>query len=230
VRAASAALTRGRACGQKQVSGWNIRAQGPGRPGVPTGCRDLICTAPPQALPALPGGGPRRRGTSDAAGVSAISAPGSLRRVRPRAPSPRLSRPPPVGRHRAGLHCLWSMQAGEGDGRAPAGEATVIASVFNTGPALVSMVRAHLSGPAKQEALGRDPRRGWANSSGCGRSTTATSELATPRGFATGQEGLWLRRRPRQRPSRFGPSACQPTRCRASAVRATASTGRGTQA
>jgi len=187
----------------EQVSGWNIQGQGPGGRPFQLGCRDLICTAPPQALPALlgealPAGYQRRlQGFSDPSGALVLYAAVARSALPAGCPAHlQLDGTEPGS--------LFVSISREGDGRAPAGEATVIASVFT--PA-----RPWFDGDEptyqarKQEALA-EIQAGLGQLLGLRPEHYRHSELATPRGFAhwTGRPfgfvgGLG------QRPSRFGP-------------------------
>jgi len=185
------------------AAGWCLEGQGPaGRP-FRLDAAEVVCSLPPQALPdllgpALPGGYRRRLdGFPDPSGALVLY--GAV---------PRHRLPHDLGLHAqlewADPGSLFVSLSAEGDGRAPAGQATVIASVFTPArpwfgldeSAYQERKRAAMAGiqAGLRELLGLDPAD-WLH-----------AELATPRGFAgwTGRPfgfvgGLG------QHPSRFGP-------------------------
>ncbi len=166
-------------------------------------CRDLVCTASPQALPALLGEGlsPRYRqrleGLPDPSGALVLYGAVARDALPPECP-------PHLQRSWEEPGSLFVSVSREGDGRAPAGQATVIASVFTPArpwfalePAAYEARKgAAMAGiqACLRQLLGLEPED-WLH-----------AELATPRGFArwTGRPfgfvgGLG------QHPSRFGP-------------------------
>ena len=183
--------------------GWELEGQGPGGQPFRLGCAELVCTLPPQALPALLGEGLpegyRRRLESfeDPSGALVLYAAVAREGLPKGCP--------------AHLQLDWGNPGSlfvsvsrEGDGRAPEGEATVIASVFTAArqwlEADAATYQAH-----KQAALA-GIQAGLAQLLGLRQEHYRHAELATPRGFAhwTGRPfgfvgGLG------QHPSRFGP-------------------------
>ncbi|MEB3348857.1 MAG: C-3',4' desaturase CrtD [Cyanobacteriota bacterium] len=164
---------------------------------------DVVLTLPPQTLPDLLGEalprGYRQRLARLPEPSGALVLYGAVNRA---------DLPPKVPGH---LQLAWEQPGSlfvsvsqEGDGRAPAGEATVIASVFTPGQAWMNLAELHYQA-RKAEAmaailtglehlLGIPPER-WRH-----------AELATPRGWAgwTGRPGGIVGGLG-QHPSRFGP-------------------------
>ena len=183
--------------------GWLLEGQGPGQRPFRLDAAEVVCSLPPQALPqllgdALPAGyGRRLRGFPDPSGALVLY--GAVARER---------LPVDLGLHAqldwADPGSLFVSLSAEGDGRAPAGQATVIASVFTPArpwfglaePAYQQRKQQAMAGiqAGLRQLLGLEPAD-WLH-----------AELATPRGFAgwTGRPfgfvgGLG------QHPSRFGP-------------------------
>lgn len=191
---------------------WRIRGR---RAGAPPGdsrppgeafqlsAPDVVVSLPPQTLPALLGealpGGYRRRLETLGEPSGALVFYGAVERDRLPAGCPshlQLEAPDPGS--------LFVSVSQEGDGRAPAGRATVIASVFTPArPWFGSEEAAYQA--RKQQAMAAI-QQGLERLLGVGPADWLHGELATPRGFAgwTGRPwgyvgGLG------QHPSRFGP-------------------------
>ena len=196
-------LTQLRPAPADTAGGWHLAGEGPaGRP-FSLEAREVVCSLPPQALPdllaeALPAGYRRRlAGFDDPSGALVLYGAVPRRRLP----------------HHLGLHAqldwadpgsLFVSLSAEGDGRAPAGQATVIASVFTPARPWFDLPE-----PAyqrrKAEAMA-GIQAGLRELLGLEDADWLHAELATPRGFAgwTGRPfgfvgGLG------QHPSRFGP-------------------------
>ncbi|MCX5930929.1 MAG: C-3',4' desaturase CrtD [Cyanobacteria bacterium] len=188
---------------QTKAKGWCVRGQGPGGRPFTSLSRDLVVTLPPQLLADLLGEamprayGKRIGGFPDPSGALVFY--GAVERA---------LLPVECPAHLQ-IDCsdpgsLFVSVSREGDGRAPAGQATVIASVFTPArPWLELEKRAYAL--AKAEAMARI-QAGLEQKLGLAATTWRHRELATPRGFArwTGRPfgfvgGLG------QHPSRFGP-------------------------
>ncbi|EDY39014.1 C-3',4' desaturase CrtD [Cyanobium sp. PCC 7001] len=186
--------------------GWSVRAQGSGR-GTPEGlweAADVVVAIPPQCLPELLGSeqlpaGYHRRLTTLPDPSGALVLYGAVERAALPADCP------------CHLQIAWDDPGSlflsvsqPGDGRAPEGAATLIASVFTEARPWFSLdPQAYRA--AKARALA-GIRRGVERHLGLPASAWRHQELATPRGFArwTGRPfgfvgGLG------QRPSNFGP-------------------------
>ena len=184
-------------------AGWRLEGQGPaGRPFV-LHAREVVCSLPPQTLPELLGDALptayRRRlaGFPDPSGALVLY--GAVHRQR-------------LPRH-LGLHAqldwadpgsLFVSMSAEGDGRAPAGQATVIASVFTPARPWFALAEPEYQQRKQQAQAGI--QAGLQVLLGLEPADWLHAELATPRGFAgwTGRPfgfvgGLG------QHPSRFGP-------------------------
>ena len=142
--------------------------------------REVVLTLPPQCLPALLGdalpAGYRRRleGLSDPSGALVFY--GAVdRRELPADVAPHLQRdwddPGP----------LFVSVSREGDGRAPAGQATVIASVFTAARAWFGLEKAVYQ--ERKRAAEAGIRRGLERLLGVKPNDWSHGELATPRGF-----------------------------------------------
>ena len=184
-------------------AGWQLQGEGPaGRP-FALAAREVVCSLPPQALPgllgeALPAGYRRRlEGFPDPSGALVLY--GAV---------PRQRLPQHLGLHAqldwAEPGSLFVSLSAEGDGRAPAGQATVIASVFTPARPWFDLAEADYQ-QRKQQALA-GIQAGLRELLGLEPGDWLHAELATPRGFAgwTGRPfgfvgGLG------QHPSRFGP-------------------------
>jgi C-3',4' desaturase CrtD len=165
--------------------------------------RDVVVTLPPQALPALLGealpGGYRRRLADLPEPSGALVFYGAVERRRLPADCPghlQLDWPDPGP--------LFVSVSREGDGRAPAGQATVIASVFTPARAWFALDRQAYA--VRKAAAQAGIEAGLERLLGLDRQLWRHRELATPRGFArwTGRPwgyvgGLG------QAPARFGP-------------------------
>ncbi len=166
---------------ERHDGGWRLSCLGPDRRERPLLAREVVLTLPPQTLPSLLGpqlpAGYRRRLETLSEPSGALVFYGAVRREHLPADCP--------GHLQLDWHDpgpLFVSVSREGDGRAPLGQATVIASVF-------SPARAWFEGDADgyrqrkaearrgieaglQRLLGLDPER-WLH-----------GELATPRGWA----------------------------------------------
>jgi C-3',4' desaturase CrtD len=188
---------------QANAGGWRVHGvAGSGAP-FALQAKQVVCSLPPQALPQVlgdalpPSYGRRIAGFPDPSGALVLYAAVERRQLPPdRALHAQLDW------HNPGS--LFVSFSADGDGRAPQGQATVIASVFTPakpwfeGPEAAYQERKRLTLQAMQEGLHQ----------GLGLQPEAYlhAELATPRGFAgwTGRPfgfvgGLG------QHPSRFGP-------------------------
>ncbi|TVS04292.1 MAG: C-3',4' desaturase CrtD [Cyanobium sp. PLM2.Bin73] len=165
--------------------------------------RDVVLAIPPQALPDLLGDGlpqgyrRRLQGLADPSGALVLY--GAV---------PRPALPAAVPNHLqfngTSPGSLFVSVSEEGDGRAPAGQATVIASVFTPARPWFAL-EASAYDAAKAEAL-RAIQAGLERGLGLPREAWLHAELATPRGFARWTSrpfgfvgGLG------QRPRNFGP-------------------------
>ena len=184
-------------------SPWLVEGQGPGARPFQLTSAQVICTLPPQALPALLGDGLphgyRQR-------LERLPRPSGALVFYGAAPRRRL--PPDLPGH---LQRAWERPgplfvsvSREGDGRAPAGEATVIASVFSSAQPWFDLAPAAYA-EAKQSTQGAI-QQGLELLLGLEGGDWLHAELATPRGWAhwTGRPwgyvgGLG------QQPSQFGP-------------------------
>ncbi|MCT0229319.1 C-3',4' desaturase CrtD [Synechococcus sp. CS-1324] len=183
--------------------GWQLEGEGPGGQPFQLHGRELICTAPPQALPALlgealpPGYRRRLEGFGDPSGALVLYAA--------------VERSALPGDCPAHLQLDWADPGSlfvsvsrEGDGRAPAGEATVIASVFTAArPWFEGDASSYLA--RKQKALA-GLQAGLSQLLGLTTAHYRHAELSTPRSFERWTSrpfgfvgGLG------QQPSRFGP-------------------------
>ncbi|EAQ76746.1 C-3',4' desaturase CrtD [Synechococcus sp. CCFWC 502] len=186
-----------------QPQGWSVRGQGPGGRPFTRLSRDVVVALPPQALTDLLGeampGAYRERisGFPDPSGALVFY--GAVERALLPEGCP------------AHLQIDWADPGSlfvsvsrEGDGRAPAGQATVIASVFTPARPWLELEREAYA-LAKAEAMAQI-QNGLELNLGLDATDWRHRELATPRGFArwTGRPfgfvgGLG------QHPSRFGP-------------------------
>ncbi len=190
-----------------QITGWRAGDR-PGAPRTPEQefsltASEVVVTLPPQTLPALLGealpSGYRRRLEALGEPSGALVFYGAVGRDRlpPGCPSHlQLDAPDPGS--------LFVSVSQEGDGRAPAGRATVIASVFT--PARPWFGGDEADHQARKQQAMAAIQGGLARLLGVGPADWLHGELATPRGFAgwTGRPwgyvgGLG------QHPSRFGP-------------------------
>ncbi len=182
---------------------WSVGGQGPGRRPFSVSCRDVVVALPPQSLADLLGEAMpdtyRRRinGFPDPSGALVFY--GAVERALLPAECP------------AHLQIDWDDPGSlflsvsrEGDGRAPAGQATVIASVFTPARPWLAL-EGEAYNLAKGKAMGLI-QAGLERNLGVSSTAWRHAELATPRGFAhwTGRPfgfvgGLG------QHPSRFGP-------------------------
>jgi C-3',4' desaturase CrtD len=187
----------------RAAAGWRLEGLGPGQRPFALEVEAMVCSLPPQALPDLLGdqlpGGYRRRldGLSDPSGALVLY--GAV---------PRERLPADLGLH-AQLEwddpgSLFVSLSAEGDGRAPQGQATVIASVFT--PARPWFALAEPAYQQRKQQVMAAMQAGLRELLGLTAADWLHAELATPRGFAgwTGRPfgfvgGLG------QHPSRFGP-------------------------
>lgn len=182
---------------------WQVRGLGPGDLPFNFSCRDLVLALPPQTLPDLLGSqlpqGYRRRlnQLGEPSGALVLYGAVARRHLPPQCPAHLQSAWEEPG-------SLFVSVSREGDGRAPAGEATVIASVFTEArpwfglsPAVYASRKAAAEAGMERglQALLHLPENAWLH-----------RETATPVGFQrwTGRPfgyvgGLG------QHPSRFGP-------------------------
>jgi C-3',4' desaturase CrtD len=186
-----------------QGGGWLVEGQGPAQRPFALEAQQLVCSLPPQALPELLAGvlprsyGKRLEIFPDPSGALVLYGAVDRQRL------------PPL----AGLHAqlewndpgsLFVSISAEGDGRAPAGQATVIASVFTPARPWFGLEESAYQRRKQQAMVGIEA--GLQQLLGLAPADFRHRELATPRGFAgwTGRPfgfvgGLG------QHPSRFGP-------------------------
>ncbi|QEY32161.1 C-3',4' desaturase CrtD [Synechococcus sp. RSCCF101] len=186
--------------------GWLCRIARGGRPSTDTDairCRDVIVTLPPQCLPdllgpALPSGYNRRLSRLPEPSGALVHYGVCDRSALPEhcAAHLQLEWPDPGS--------LFVSVSREGDGRAPRGQATVIASCFTAVTRWQGLDRQAYDWAKQKAGLGL--RRGLEHLLGIGAEAWTHQELATPRGFArwTGRPmgivgGLG------QTPGQFGP-------------------------
>ncbi|MEI7953092.1 MAG: C-3',4' desaturase CrtD [Synechococcaceae cyanobacterium ELA182] len=183
--------------------GWRIHGEAPGRPGFVIEAGDVVMTLPPQSLPALLGSqlpsGYRRRLEQLPEPSGALVFYGAIERSRlpPECPS-HLQ----LDWHEPGP--LFVSISQEGDGRAPAGQATVIASVFTPARPWFASEEPDYQ-DRKQSALAAI-QAGLKQLLQLGQEPWIHQELATPRGFAgwTGRPWGWVGGLG-QHPLHFGP-------------------------
>lgn len=182
---------------------WRLQGRGPAGSPFTLRAREVVLTLPPQTLPdllgdALPAGYRRRlAGFADPSGALVLYGAVERRRLRrDDAGHWQLPWPEPGP--------LFVSVSREGDGRAPTGQATVIASVFTPARPWHRLPE-DLYQARKQEAMA-GIQAGLERLLGIGAGHWLHAELATPRGWAgwTGRPfgfvgGLG------QHPSRFGP-------------------------
>lgn len=181
--------------------GWRISGQGPGP--CTFEATDVVCTLPPQVLPELLG---PAMPPPYARRIAACGEPSGALVLYGAVPRDRL---PAAGPGHLQLHWddpgpLFVSASLEGDGRAPLGQATVIASVFTAArPWFALEPQAYQAAKARAMA---GIQRGLDELLGLTSDDWLHAELATPRGFQrwTGRPfgyvgGLG------QHPSRFGP-------------------------
>jgi C-3',4' desaturase CrtD len=188
---------------RRQGGGWLVEGSAPAQRPFSLRADQLVCSLPPQLLPELlaeplpRGYGQRLQAFPDPSGALVLY--GAVERER----LP----------HGLGLHAqlewgdpgsLFVSLSAEGDGRAPAGEATVIASVFTPARPWFGLEESAYQRRKRQALAGM--QAGLQQLLGLSPTAYRHVELATPRGFAgwTGRPygfvgGLG------QHPSRFGP-------------------------
>jgi C-3',4' desaturase CrtD len=182
---------------------WRLEGQAAGGRPFLLQAREVVLTLPPQSLPTLLGdtlpAGYRARleGLSDPSGALVFYGAVERRRL-PADVAPHLQR------HWHDPGPLFVSVSREGDGRAPAGQATVIASVFTAARPWFGLENAAYL--ERKRAAEAGIRLGLQRLLGVNPADWSHGELATPRGFArwTGRPygfvgGLG------QHPSRFGP-------------------------
>ena len=183
--------------------GWLISCRGPANRQSSVEATDVVCSLPVQALPellgaAMPSGYARR--------IASFGEPSGALVLYGAVPRDRL--PADVPGHLqldwADPGSLFVSVSHEGDGRAPAGQATVIASVFTPAKPWFAM-EPEAYAAAKAQAMA-GIQRGLGHLLGLNPNDWLHAELSTPRGFQrwTGRPfgyvgGLG------QHPSRFGP-------------------------
>jgi len=185
------------------AGGWRLHCRGPAGAGQELAAADVVCTLPPQSLPDLLGDAMpaayARRITALGEPSGALVLYGAVRRER---------LPPAVPCH---LQLEWSdpgplfvSVSQEGDGRAPAGEATVIASVFTAARPWFDLEPSAYA-TAKAGAMA-GIQRGLGELLGLEQQDWLHAELATPRGFLrwTGRPFGYVGG-VGQRPNHFGP-------------------------
>ncbi len=182
---------------------WRVHGDAPGRADFVLEARDVVVTLPPQSLPQLLGeplpSGYQRRLEHLPEPSGALVFYGAIERSQ---------LPPECPSH---LQLDWAAPgplfvsiSQEGDGRAPAGQATVIASVFT--PARAWFEGDEASYQARKQGAMAGIQAGLAQVLQLGGEPWIHRELATPRGFAgwTGRPWGWVGGLG-QHPLRFGP-------------------------
>ncbi|MFM7636075.1 MAG: C-3',4' desaturase CrtD [Cyanobacteriota bacterium] len=183
--------------------GWSISCRGPRGQQTTLEAPDVVCSVPPQLLPALLG---EALPCGYAERIASFGEPSGALVLYGAVPRDRL--PAAVPGHLqldwADPGSLFVSVSQEGDGRAPAGQATVIASVFTPARPWFALEPAAYAA-AKAEAMA-GMQRGLRQLLGLEPGDWRHAELSTPRAFErwTGRPfgyvgGLG------QRPSRFGP-------------------------
>ncbi len=182
---------------------WRLHCSGPGGRPSTLDAGDVVCTLPVQALPALLG---QAMPTSYSARIASFGDPSGALVLYGAVPRDRLpaNGPSHLQLDWADPGSLFVSVSQEGDGRAPAGQATVIASVFTPAKPWFAMEPAAYAA-AKAQAMA-SIQRGLGELLGLEAADWLHAELSTPRGFQhwTGRPfgyvgGLG------QHPSRFGP-------------------------
>jgi C-3',4' desaturase CrtD len=182
---------------------WQVLGEGPGGRPFQAQPRDVVLTLPPQTLPALLGdalpAGYRRR-------LSALPDPSGALVFYGAVPRQQLPAdcPSHLQRDSSDPGPLFVSVSQEGDGRAPAGEATVIASVFTPARPWFDLEEGTYQ-RRKARALAAI-QAGLNQLLGLEAAAWCHAELATPRGWAgwTGRPFGWVGGLG-QHPSRFGP-------------------------
>lgn len=189
--------------GRDGVGGWLLEGDGPGGRPFRLRCRDVVCTLPPQALPDLLGDDLPSRYRRRLAGFPDPSGALVLYGAVARAALPDRC-PPHLQLDWADPGSLFVSVSREGDGRAPAEEATVVASVFTPARPWFALEPGAYAERKQQEMNGI--LAGLEQLLGLRPAHYRHVQLATPRGFLrwTGRPfgfvgGLG------QHPSRFGP-------------------------
>jgi C-3',4' desaturase CrtD len=188
---------------QRSEEPWGVEGEGPGGTPFFLQARDVVLTLPPQTLPdllgdALPPGYRRRlEGLNEPSGALVLYGAVERRHL-----------PLGVASH---LQLDWAdpgplfvSLSEEGDGRAPAGEATVIASVFTPARPWFGLEESVYQARKRQALMGI--QAGLEQLLGLEPNHWRLAELATPRGWQgwTGRPWGWVGGLG-QHPSRFGP-------------------------
>ncbi len=184
-------------------SPWQVQAEGPGGAGLRFESADVVVSLPPHCLPpllsdALPAGYRRRLDALPEPSGALVFYGALERRHLPADCPPHLQldwgEPGP----------LFVSVSTEGDGRAPCGEATVIASVFTPARGWFALEPTTYR-QRKEEAMA-GIQAGLERLLGVPPTSWKHGELSTPRGFAhwTGRPWGWVGGLG-QHPSRFGP-------------------------
>lgn len=182
---------------------WRVEGEGPGGARFSFQARDVVVSLPPQTLPdllgdALPAGYRRRLASlNEPSGALVLYGAVARRHLPPTAASHLQldgAEPGP----------LFVSLSQEGDGRAPAGEATVIASVFTPSRPWFGLEEGAYQARKRQAMAGI--QGGLERLLGLEASHWRHAELATPRGWQgwTGRPWGWVGGLG-QHPSRFGP-------------------------
>jgi C-3',4' desaturase CrtD len=189
--------------GGRGAQAWSLEGEGPGGRPFRLRCREVVCTLPPQALPEILGDDLPLRYRRRLAAFPDPSGALVLYAAVARAALPDRC-PPHLQFDWADPGSLFVSVSREGDGRAPAEEATVIASVFTPARPWFALQPAAYA-ERKQQAM-NGMLAGLERLLGLRPTHYRHAELATPRGFQrwTGRPfgfvgGLG------QHPSRFGP-------------------------
>jgi len=185
------------------AGGWRVEVSGPGDQTLVVEAADVVCSLPPQGLPALLGPAMpahyARRIEDLGEPSGALVLYGAVdRRQLPATTAAHLQLDwPDPGP-------LFVSVSLEGDGRAPAGQATVIASVFT--PAKPWLAGSAADYTARKQLALRGMQQGLQQLLGIAPSDWLHAELATPRSFAhwTGRPHGYVGGIG-QHPSRFGP-------------------------
>ena len=182
---------------------WRVEGEGPGRAPFAFQAKDVVLTLPPQTLPSLLGealpAGYRRRleGLHEPSGALVLYGAVERRRL-----------PAAVASHWqldwADPGPLFVSLSQEGDGRAPLGEATVIASVFTPARPWFGLDEPAYQARKRQALVSL--QAGLERLLGLEASHWRHAELATPRGWQgwTGRPYGWVGGLG-QHPSRYGP-------------------------
>ena len=165
---------------QRSGDPWRLTGQGPGGSSFALGARDLVLTLPPQVLPDLLGD---ELPAAYARRLAALPDPSGALVFYGAVPRQRLDpdTPPHLQLEWPSPGSLFVSVSREGDGRAPLGQATVIASVFTEARpwfALTPSAYAEAKATAEHQI-----RLGLERLLGVAPADWLHGELATPRGF-----------------------------------------------